>query len=81
MTEIKLKPCPFCGGEAFAGTIEHPEDSRPNGGYRFHGCILCIRCQASAGPTGFDLTYEEATNKAIAAWNRRAEGRDEDSEV
>jgi len=36
---------------------------------------MCRNCQASAGTTGFDLTHEEATRKAIAAWNRRC-GKD-----
>ena len=68
----KIKPCPFCGGEAFVATVEHPPENRPNG-YRFHGQIMCRNCQASAGTTGFDLAHEEATRKAIAAWNRRAD--------
>lgn len=68
----KIKPCPFCGGEAFVATVEHPPENGPNG-YRFHGQIMCRNCQASAGTTGFDLTHEEATRKAIAAWNRRAD--------
>lgn len=67
----ELKPCPFCGGRAFVATVEHSVESRPNG-YRFHGQIMCERCQAAAGTTGFDLTYEEATKKATDAWNRRA---------
>ena len=70
MNTDKLLPCPFCGGEAFIATVEHDKESRPNG-YRFCGRIMCLICQASAGPTGFDLTYKEATNKAIVAWNKR----------
>lgn len=68
--EEKLLPCPHCGGKAFIATFEYDHESRPNG-YRFHGQIMCIKCQATAGTTGFDLTYEDATEKAIAAWNRR----------
>lgn len=67
----KLKPCPFCGGEAFVDTIEHSDENRPNG-YRYHGNIMCQVCQASCGTTGFDETYTLATEKAIKAWNRRA---------
>ena len=69
---MTLLPCPFCGGEAFVATVEHPKENRPNE-YRFHGQIMCYKCQATAGTTGFDLTHEEATKKAIAAWNRRAD--------
>ena len=65
-----LKPCPFCGGEAFISTIEHDTANRPNG-YRFHGEVMCRRCQATAGTTGFDISFEQATQKAIEAWNRR----------
>lgn len=68
----KLKNCPFCGGEAFIATVEHSAESRPYG-YRFHGQIMCRKCQASCGTTGFDKTKEEADRKAITAWNRRAE--------
>jgi hypothetical protein len=35
---------------------------------------MCRKCQATAGTTGFDLTHEEATRKAVAAWNRRVDG-------
>lgn len=66
----ELKRCPFCGGKAFINTIEHNESSRPNG-FRFHGDIMCQVCQASCGTTGFDETYEIATEKAIKAWNKR----------
>ena len=66
----KLKPCPFCGGKAFVNTIEHDAESRPNG-YRFHGEVMCRNCQATAGTTGFDVSYEFATEKAIIAWNKR----------
>jgi Lar family restriction alleviation protein len=66
----ELKPCPFCGGVPFVATVEHSEESRPNG-YRFHGQIICRNCQSSAGTTGFDLTYDIATRKAMDAWNRR----------
>lgn len=68
--EGQLKPCPFCGGNPFINTIEHSEENRPYG-YRFYGQIMCTKCQATAGTTGFENTYEEATEKAIKAWNRR----------
>ena len=68
--ELQLKPCPFCGGKAFIATVEHPIETRPNG-YRYHGNIMCGICQASCGTAGFDETYDEATKKAIQAWNRR----------
>lgn len=72
--ENNLKPCPFCGGTPFVATVEHSEESRPND-YRFHGRVMCRNCQASAGTTGFDKTYEEATEKAVKRWNNRQDNR------
>lgn len=66
----ELKPCLFCGGKAFIATVEHSAENRPNG-YRYYGNILCGRCHASCGTTGFNETYEVATQKAIEAWNKR----------
>lgn len=65
MSEIKLKPCPFCGGKAHIRCImvfERPwfpecEDER------------CI-----AGDTGVSFSTEE---EAEEAWNRRAGEQDE----
>ena len=54
--EEKLKPCPFCGGEAV-----YPEGLTV-GGY----WITCSKCGIEQGH-GY-MTQEEA----IAAWNRRA---------
>ena len=72
MSKTELNPCPFCNGEAFVATVEHSHENRPHG-YRFHGRIMCKQCQASAGTTGFDQTYEEATKKSIIVWNRRTD--------
>lgn len=65
----KLKPCPFCGKErAFVDYIFHKE--RPY--YRHYARVMCAFCQANVGDTGFSDTREEAEEKAIKAWNRRA---------
>ena len=66
----KLKPCPFCGKDAFVANIENTKESRPHG-YRFVGRIMCSYCQATAGPSRFDRTEEEATKAAIKCWNLR----------
>jgi len=55
MTE-KLKPCPFCGGEAKA--ITPTSGSAPY--------VLCVRCHAG-GPVSSSSTMPEA----ITAWNTR----------
>lgn len=60
MSEIKLKPCPFCGGEA----IIDRED------------IFCDACHLSMKIddrlyNGEAESYEEAKEQAIKAWNTR----------
>ena len=59
----ELKPCPFCGHEAFA------EPSKVRKGYE---CVIqCSGCLACMLSITHD-TEEEAEEAAIAAWNRRA---------
>lgn len=59
MTE--LKPCPFCGGEAFVRYIMPCS------------AVQCEKCGASTGI--YSDYYEEVDgrSKAIEAWNRRIE--------
>lgn len=64
MSELELKPCPFCGGNA----VVHVND-----GVR----VLCVECGANSKclvdgylkgrPTG------SAIHAVIKAWNRRTE--------
>lgn len=58
--EIKLKPCPFCGGEAtlYVGNFDVVRCVTP--------CKIVCLCGVS---TGVCRTKEEA----IEAWNRRAD--------
>lgn len=62
--EIKLKPCPFCGGEAEIN-VDHEavEDTEKR---HWAYTVVCNRCCATSG-----LTY--LPEKAREAWNRRAE--------
>ena len=55
MSEEKLKPCPFCGGEATAN------ESSWRGWW--HGWVICKNCGAT-----IDKPTKEET---IEAWNRR----------
>lgn len=60
---IELKPCPFCGGEAklisyhASMWIDNPTDS----------FVKCKDCGATT------IHYFPTEEKAIEAWNRRAE--------
>lgn len=62
--EIKLKPCPFCGGEAEINVDrEEVEDTEKR---HWAYTVVCNRCCATSG-----LTY--LPEKAREAWNRRAD--------
>lgn len=55
-----LKPCPFCGGEAY---METPRFYRLPNAYR----VRCLDCKAQT--YSFYTTEQEAAN----AWNKRAD--------
>ena len=69
----ELKPCPFCGGIA---AIKHQDVYMSKAIF-----VHCTKCKARVmeyfeGVHGFGdakryQTEEEATDKAIKAWNRR----------
>ena len=56
----ELKPCPFCGGEA---KLEHLSKS---------SMVYCLSCKASSKLIEYAPDYA-SDEKAIEAWNRRAE--------
>ena len=60
MSEIKLLPCPFCGGEAIQ---EAGERIVCYDEYEYFECVHCTNCKASVEGE----TVEEAVNK----WNTR----------
>lgn len=71
---MELKPCPFCGGKAFPG---HKISFSAHGERVDEHYVSCIDCGAK-GPAyyaeddifrGGKITEQ----KAINAWNRRAE--------
>ena len=77
----KLKPCPFCGGDADIKNIS--KSAKP------HWCVICCSCgsrgrEVSHGSSARvkdkkRLAYfeEEARQWAIGAWNRRSSDDDE----
>ena len=73
MTEIKLKPCPFCGREVTTSVSVihgHTQD-------RIRFSVCCPACRIQQGtdlvsPDTF-IEAEKAMQKAIEYWNRRTE--------
>lgn len=64
MSEIELKPCPFCGGMAYLGVdYENSEITT-----MFHDFVYYIKCRACGA-----LIYGIHDRKEISdRWNRRA---------
>ena len=60
MPEIKLKPCPFCGG---MGILNNEKN-------RTVSFVKCIQCGAESGIVHVSAEYC-ADEQAIEAWNRR----------
>ena len=58
---IKLKPCPFCGGEAYYWTHKYANGTT----YHFVGCLECAVRTAN-------MTEKQ---DAVDCWNRRAEDK------
>ena len=63
MSNLKLKPCPLCGGEAI---IEEEELHWDN---YYSYTITCANCGVTI--SGEEETKEDAIESAIDQWNRR----------
>ena len=59
MTDTKLLPCPFCGGEA-----QHFEDLMQGTFDITTHCFMCVICGGHSG-------WQDSHNKAFAIWNTR----------
>ena len=75
--DIKLKPCPFCGGKAQLHLIEVDE---PVTFFDLYYTVYCTNCKISIGayhisklPQFCESEVKEAQTQAIEAWNRRVE--------
>ena len=69
MTDIKLNPCPFCGGSAILNDRFRP--SVANRKMYWVSCRKCAVTQSCLYNSGYN-----SKKKAIEAWNRRADGDD-----
>lgn len=74
MSEIKLKPCPFCGGEAELYSMKR-DKRKVLGIYYKVATIKCKRCPAKIEVAGQD--NDRAFKNAAKLWNRRAGEQDE----
>ena len=63
----ELKPCPFCGGEA-----ELKEKEYAMIGHKVQAYVRCKVCGTTSNYFSENIAYC-ANEKAIEAWNRRAE--------
>ena len=59
----KLKPCPFCGGEAVVVRAKSTSYFKREVPYK----VKCGHC-----PCALAYTFFKSKEQAIAAWNRRA---------
>lgn len=76
MSEIKLKPCPFCGGEAELYSMKR-DKRKVLGIYYMIATIKCKRCPAKIEVAGQD--NDRAFKNAAELWNRRAGEQNERS--
>lgn len=65
-TKKKIKPCPFCGGEA---RLEHPSGPYMEP-YKGASMVECTNCHAMTRSFSVATEYS-SDDKAIEAWNRR----------
>lgn len=78
----KLKPCPFCGGEATFSTFLTTTNTLPHftAGVLFEiKCTQCkmklpksYRCEMYIGQDGDIQTEKDERAQAVVDWNRRA---------
>lgn len=82
MSEYKLKPCPFCGGEANVEQTQTRDYVNSSIALQFQ--IRCKKCHSTAstayGFIAINLNSSGEINvlhndipKAVEAWNRRCE--------
>lgn len=72
MSNKKLKPCPFCGGEA---SLLRRHKRLDGGGWYKIAVVECDDCGSNSGDYIVDGHFGVNTSEqdAIDAWNRRVE--------
>lgn len=75
MDEIKLKPCPFCGGtKIFVGSVAEIElMDKYDENYDLYNSQFQVVCDSIAGGCGASSGCCKNKAAAIEAWNRRAD--------
>ena len=84
MDEIKLKPCPFCGGEAAMIANVGCADAASGDFRAWEFCVMCLGCNISLprrnyhlsvqlGKCGEIVVAQDDRQEAADTWNRRAD--------
>lgn len=77
MNEIKLKPCPFCGGTKLK--IDSKRTFQYGGKKHCSVTVRCMQCYARGPVVGINMPNGQYKEREILedavknAWNRRAE--------
>ena len=72
----ELEPCPFCAGAPTIVTRDVEPQGDPWYGRRTETFVLC-GCGACLFDGGFHEGFYDAETRAVAAWNKRADERNE----
>lgn len=67
--DLKLNPCPFCGGVA---ELQHGQSGKDY--ITYYAVVVCTNCRASTRRATYPATEPvsaQAEQKAVNLWNRR----------
>ena len=69
--ENKLKPCPFCGGEARIHSFRFYEDILLPFTYHYKADVICANCNTVKVCSVVGENEEDCKNKVAEEWNKR----------
>lgn len=69
MAELKILPCPFCGGKA---EMYNGVECSGHGAFYEYSVVMCSKCNAS-GKRIYDVDVKDKKTHAMEAWNRRVD--------